>query len=247
VAGVQTVAGGQLVISEVMADPAEDGRDASYEWVELVNTGEGPVALDGWSLGDAKSASRIGGGVVVAPGGYVVVAGRDATFAPDVLVARVDEGEIGSGLNNDGDAVRLIDPGGAVVSAMSFGEDASVFAGPPAPDRGLTVGLRDAAAPADPASWAKTFRPTPGRPNEFPGEATATASAAPGGASPTPPPSPSIAAGGGDAAPSGGGDGGPDAAAWLVTGGAIGAGLVAGGLVVRRKWPDWKGVLRRGR
>ncbi|MFN0093269.1 MAG: lamin tail domain-containing protein [Dehalococcoidia bacterium] len=173
-AGVASGAG--LRLTEVLVDPAEAGRDNGFEWVEVRNDGPEPVDLTGWRVGDSRTADVLPS-LVVAPGEYVVIAGSDASFPDGVRVVRLADGTIGSGLNNDGDAVRLIDPSGAVVDSVSFGEDKT--AGPRAsrvPGPGETLGLDDA------GGWRVTTRPTPGSPNVLPPLPAATAE--PGGGGP---------------------------------------------------------------
>ena len=157
-----------LRISEVLSDPEEAGRDSAFEWVELVNTSATVIELSGWALGDARESDALPS-ASIPPGGFVVVAGKSATFAPGILVVRVADGEIGGGLNNAGDALRLIAPGGSEVDAMSFGDDNSVFDPPPlAPEAGRSLGSRAPGADPDARNWAITERPTPGEPNVFP-------------------------------------------------------------------------------
>lgn len=157
-----------LRISEVLSDPAETGRDAPYEWVELVNISGAPIELAGWALGDGKEADRLPS-LLVAPGAYVVVAGKAAILPAGVQVVRIPDGEIGAGLNNSGETLRLLTPDGAEADAISFGDDDSVFdPPPPAPGPGETLGVRNPASDPAAGNWGLTERPTPGEPNIFP-------------------------------------------------------------------------------
>lgn len=232
-----------LRISEFMSDPEEAGRDSPFEWVELVNAGDAAVDLEGWSIGDAGAVDVLGA-AVVAPGGYVVVAGRDASFPEGVAVARVGDGEIGRGLNNAGDVIRLLAPDGTVVDAISYGDNRSVFdAPPPEPGSGETLGLRHPRADASSQSWGVTLGPSPGSANRFPAPASPTESTS----------------GGGEERPEGTpravqlvevetGGNGPSELTWMVLGGAIVAGAAGATWTlgprlageVRRRW-------RRGR
>lgn len=150
-----------LRISEFASDPVEPGRDTAYEWVELQNTGPDPIDLAGWLLGDANEMDELPA-YVVPPGGFVVIAASSASFAADVPVVRVPDGDIGRGLNNTGDVIRLVAPGGIEADAVSYGDNASVNSpAPPAPDAGQTLGRDETGA------WRLTSRATPGGPNEF--------------------------------------------------------------------------------
>lgn len=158
-----------LRISEVLPDPAEPGTDAAFEWVELVNEGDTAIDLSGWRLGDARQLDPLPA-TIVPPGGSVVVAGRSALLPGDVTVVRVADGQIGSGLNNGGDSVRLVAPDGSIADALSFGSDSSISdPAPPAPGAGRSL-YRDRGG----GSWAVSIAPGPGQ-----------AEAAPAGSAPT--------------------------------------------------------------
>ena len=160
----------------MLADPVEPGVDRAYEWVELVNTSDAIVSTAGWAIGDAGAVDALPA-VEVPPGGYVVVAAEAAVLPVNVLVARVPDGSIGNGLNNAGDVVRLVSPAGAVVDAVSFGENREVFDSPPAAaGPGATLGARLSDG-GEAERWGETLRPSPGGPNVLP-EATPAAAAA---------------------------------------------------------------------
>lgn len=163
-----------LRISEVMADPAQSGRDAAYEWVELVNIGSEPVDLTGWKLADGTSATELPS-LVVPPGGYAVVAGASAELPASALVARPSSGQIGNGLGNTGDLLRLLSPSGEVTDEMSYGDNVKVFdPAPPAPDTAATLAVRDPNGEPASENWAISLRPTPGEANVFPQRAPGT-------------------------------------------------------------------------
>lgn len=164
-----------LRLSELMPDPPEAGNDAAYEWVEIVNTGTSPASTAGWQIGDAQATDAIPE-TTIEPGGYLVIAGPGAAFSEGIPVVRVADGRIGNGLNNNGDLVRLIAPGGTLVDSMSYGENTAAFDPPPAaPGAGETLGVREPGGVGG-ENWARTRLPTPGGPNLFdeagPDEAT---------------------------------------------------------------------------
>ena len=165
--GAPTSGPGVLRISEVMSDPAEAGKDAPYEWVELANPSTVAVDTTGWKLGDSSRTDALLA-VVVPAGGFVVVAGASAQFAEGVLVIRPPSGQLGGDLGNDGDQLTLVGPDSQVVDEMSFGSNVKVFdPAPAAPARGKTLGLVDVAADPARENWRETLRPTPGEPNVF--------------------------------------------------------------------------------
>jgi hypothetical protein len=154
-------------LSEIMSDPDETGADGTFEWIELMNTSTTTLDTAAWRIGDGKELDTLPA-QVVAPGEYVVVGGRSATLPDGVLVVRVADGQIGGGLNNSGDIVRLVSPDGTEADAISYGDNTSVFEpAPPAPGVGGTLGARVVESDPDSANWDLTERPTPGEANVF--------------------------------------------------------------------------------
>ncbi len=110
-----SLCGAQVVLNEIMADPARDwspsdGNDEYQsmqdEWVEIFNTGLEPVDITGWRLRDAVSDSswRFGFGGVIQAGHLLVVYGDEAYAWEDANgYARQ-----GLSLNNSGDVLTLV-------------------------------------------------------------------------------------------------------------------------------------------
>ena len=120
-----------LIISEVLADPPEglagdanrDGRRSSHqdEFIELYNAGSSRVSLAGWRLGETGALSgyfRFPADAVIEPGSYVVLfgGGNPSEF---IIPVYTDDGTIGDGLNDSGEAIRLINESGDEVSFLS--------------------------------------------------------------------------------------------------------------------------------
>ncbi len=228
--------------SEFVSDPEEDGRDAAFEWVELVNASDVPVDAGGWAIEDGAAHDALPAFVVPA-GGYLVVAGRLAEIAEGVLVARPADGEIGNGLGNNGDLLRLLAPDGTVADELSYGDRDDVFdPAPAAPGRGQSLGT-DAADDLPAAeSWRITGAVTPGRPNVFPA-ATAktpadTSTGETGGPSSTGSEAPGTEAVASD-------DGSP-LAAWVVLGGLGGLSVGVAAAALAPRIQRWRGRDRGG-
>ena len=126
-----SLAAANVVISEVLADPPEGptgdaNHDGQYdphedEFIELYNAGRRRISLAGWRLGDSGSLShyfRFPSGAVIEPGSYVVLfgGGHPAAFTVPVYT---DDGTIGDGLTNTGEAIHLIDQRGNEVAFLS--------------------------------------------------------------------------------------------------------------------------------
>ncbi len=110
-------------ISEVYAAAGRGRNDATYEWFELTNDGDQPLDLAGWTIADNTDADPLDG-VVVPPMASVVIGVSIEAHAN--LIPVIADGQIGNGLANAGDQLRLIDPAGLVVSAVSWGSDRSI-------------------------------------------------------------------------------------------------------------------------
>lgn len=226
-------------ISEIMSDPSQPGRDAEFEWVELVNVGLAPLELEGWTLSDGSSTTVLPAMTVPATG-YVVIAGASAPFPVGVVVVRAKGGQIGNGLGNDGDVIRLVAPDGTVVDEISYGDNTKVFdPAPPAPDPGETLGAIDPAAEPASENWLVTLQKTPGEPNVFPQRVTPVAAqpnSAGGATTPLQPLAPTQVEEDDD-------DGG-SIAPWMVLGGLGG---IAVGMAGAALWPRVRRFIERRR
>ncbi|MEK6233301.1 MAG: lamin tail domain-containing protein, partial [Planctomycetales bacterium] len=77
------------------------------EQVTLVNPGDQPVSLAGWTLQDESGARwKLDSAGVLGPGKRVVIVRGGQAMA----------------LNNDGDAVSLIDPFGEIIHQIAYGK-----------------------------------------------------------------------------------------------------------------------------
>lgn len=115
-----------LTISEAMFSPVSGPN----EFVEIWNGGSAPVNLTGWRLRDnVETDTIVGPDLILLPGRFAVIfendydtlAGvYDGLIPFEALVLRVTDGSIGNGLNNSGDAIRLISAAGDTVSIYSY-------------------------------------------------------------------------------------------------------------------------------
>ncbi len=156
---------GGIVLNEVQYDPAPPGTESKYEWVELHNRGGGEIALTGWRIADLR-AETVLPEASIPPGGFLVVAGEGfPELFPDFEGAIVTVGRIGNGLGNDGDLVRLLDPEGVEVDALSYGSDATAFdPSVPLVEAGHSLERVPAGLDTDVASdWVDQPAPSPGR------------------------------------------------------------------------------------
>lgn len=121
-----------LLISEILYDPAISGNDAAEEWAELYNPGPAAVQLTGWSIGDREAWDPLPE-ALLAPGAHALVAAdaaqaaRLALAAPERRILSLADGSLGGGLGNGGDVLRLRDPTGRLVDAVSYGDNLDAF------------------------------------------------------------------------------------------------------------------------
>jgi hypothetical protein len=147
-AAVPGISSGQVLINEYMPDPARDwDGDGVYdyrsdEWVEIINSGDSAVDLDGLLLRDAGDAAvwRYKFSGELAPGETRIVYGSDA------LAWEESTGfpQYGLSLNNAGDEILLFRTAAGetlMVDSASYGRSAL-------DDRSIGRTL------ADPSAWA---------------------------------------------------------------------------------------------
>lgn len=127
---------GALTINELLYQPAPSAGtpEARREWAELYNALPTAVSLDNFRLGDGEDEDILPA-FLLPPGGFVVVTGSEEAFRADFpdfagLLLELEDGTLGNGLNNAGDALLLRDPAGRLVDALSYGDDTSVFPTP---------------------------------------------------------------------------------------------------------------------
>ena len=127
-----------VVINEVLADPPSgDEGDANRdgirhsskdEFVEILNTGSDTIAIGGWELSDrnTKKPFTFPPDTKIAPGEYMVLfGGGDTTKIKSEFEGKifVDDGTIGGGLTNGGDAVFLITTSSDTIARAEWGKE----------------------------------------------------------------------------------------------------------------------------
>ncbi len=147
-----TVAVARLIISEVMYDP--DITEPDGEWFELFNSGDFPLDISGYRVGDEEVAGqgegmyRLPGGLVLGPRQALVIANRANAFrsqfqtAPDYELRDSDPAvpnlekytDWATGyveLLNTGDELIVMDARNRIVDAVSWGSSRLIL-DPPA-------------------------------------------------------------------------------------------------------------------
>ena len=139
-------AGANIVINEMLANPASDWNKNSEingmddEFVELFNSGKEPVDISGYVLKDTVFRST--------PGEYRIPDGT--TIKPEeFLTIFVSSSGVFQG--NDGDCIKLFDPSGNLVDENEY--------------KDATADVSFARIP-DGGEWGNSTTPTPGKPNQ---------------------------------------------------------------------------------
>lgn len=108
-----------VVISEFMADPTPPVRLPQAEWIELRNTGPGPVQLLNWRIGDDQGSSGAFPALQLQPDSSVIIcsSGNAAVLAPYGRVLPVSGFPT---LDNEGDLLWVRNASGRVMHAVSY-------------------------------------------------------------------------------------------------------------------------------
>lgn len=161
--GLAPTGAGDLLISEVLADPTES-PEREGEWVELYN----PTTTDRWLAGcaleDNSGRTRLPGEGVVPAGGFAVLAASDRVRPEARRGASVYSiGRIGNGLANAGDRV-ILRCDAIVIDGVSWGADDSALSPPPpAPGPGRSLARLDLGRMERPR-YTTNRAPSPGWP-----------------------------------------------------------------------------------
>ena len=112
-----------LRISEIMYHPVlEEDYEDWHEFIELHNPHDQAVSLDGWSLAGGVTYRFPAGAELPARGYAVVAKSRDRllALAGGDLDPAVVHGDYAGSLDNGGDTVALLAPGGTLVEAVTY-------------------------------------------------------------------------------------------------------------------------------
>ena len=104
-----------VVINEFLPNPA--GTDRGEEFVEIVNTSDEDVSLEGWSLSDEVGSDRhVFSGTLPAGGGLVIF----DTGEHDDIPASILSTSTYLSLNNSGDTITLQNDSGEAIDVVSY-------------------------------------------------------------------------------------------------------------------------------
>ena len=133
-----------VVIDEIMADPAPQINLPSNEWIELKNVSPNPVNLQNWRIGDATGQSGPMPNFMLQPDSFVIVCTGSAVAAMQVY-GRVISVTSFPSLDNDGDQLFLKSNTGLTIHAISY--SLSWYQNAVKSDGGWTLEMIDAKNP----------------------------------------------------------------------------------------------------
>ena len=108
-----------VLIDEIMADPAPQISLPSNEWIELKNVSANPVNLQNWRIGDASGQSGPMPNFILQPDSFVIICTGSAVGAMQVY-GRVISVTSFPSLDNDGDQLFLKSNTGLTIHAVSY-------------------------------------------------------------------------------------------------------------------------------
>ncbi|HZV71361.1 MAG TPA: lamin tail domain-containing protein [Saprospiraceae bacterium] len=141
-----------LIVSEINYHSSND-EDAG-DWFEIKNQLDIPVDLSGWSVRDDDDAHifTIPAGRIISAGGYLVLCENEADFIEVHPTVFQKLGDLGFGLGNGGDVIRLYDASGRLQLSICFDDIAPWIT--EADGNGYTLELGDAYVNLnDPFNW----------------------------------------------------------------------------------------------
>ncbi|HET9434025.1 MAG TPA: lamin tail domain-containing protein [Chitinophagaceae bacterium] len=151
-----------VVIDEIMADPAPQISLPSNEWIELKNVSDSPVNLQNWRIGDATSQSGPMPNFILEPDSFVIVCTGSAVAAMQVY-GRVISVTSFPSLDNDGDQLFLKSNTGLTIHAVNY--SSSWYQNAVKSDGGWTLEMIDTKNPcAGISNWKSSAHTQGGTP-----------------------------------------------------------------------------------
>src|SRR3954466_2642953 len=121
-AGAQTANRFDVVITEIMADPAPQVALANAEYIEIKNVSSVPFNLNGWKLSDASSNATISTSFVLQPDSFVVLCSNSNAPLVSVFGRTLGVSSFPS-LDNDADQLILRSPENRIIHAVAYSAD----------------------------------------------------------------------------------------------------------------------------
>jgi len=153
-----------VVIDEIMADPAPQVGLPNNEWIELKNVSSSPVNLQGWRIGDATSQSAGMPNFILQPDSFLIVCSPSSVMALSGFGNTVSVSGFPS-LGNEGDEIFLRSGNSRTVHAVSY--SSSWYQNTVKRDGGWTLEMIDTRSPcAGLTNWTASINAQGGTPGK---------------------------------------------------------------------------------
>lgn len=153
-----------LVISEIMADPAPSVGLPSYEWIELYNRSDHSIELAGMRISDATGTSTALPAYQLAAGAYVLIGSSAAASALRVYGNALGVTSFPS-LDNDGDLIVIKNAAGITLHAVRY--DVAWYGSSLKKEGGWTLEIIDPDKPClGPGNWTASTASIGGTPGQ---------------------------------------------------------------------------------
>jgi hypothetical protein len=153
-----------IVIDEIMADPAPQIGLPNSEWIELKNTSSVAINLQNWRIGDASSQSGPMQNFILQPDSFVIVCSSSAVTALSVFGNTITVTSFPS-LDNDDDQLYLKAANGKIIHAVSY--SSAWYKNELKKDGGWTLEMVDTKSPCEETNnWKASISSTGGTPGK---------------------------------------------------------------------------------
>lgn len=131
---INNTSAGDVVISEIMADPDPPLGLPNFEYVELHNTTSQAVDLSGWTLATGATLRPISAGII-GPNGYIILCKSEAAslFSPYGNTAALAS----LTLTNTGQPLQILDGEGMLIDSVTYAQ--GWYADPQKDDGGWSI------------------------------------------------------------------------------------------------------------
>ena len=133
-----------IVIDEIMVDPAPQVGLPNNEWIELKNTSAVAINLQGFRLADLTGQSGTMPSYLLKPDSFVIICTGSAVTAMSAFGPTISVTSFPS-LDNNGDQLSIISPQGRVIHAVNY--DISWYQNELKKDGGWTLEMIDTKNP----------------------------------------------------------------------------------------------------
>ena len=151
-----------IIIDEIMADPAPQVSLPANEWIELKNVSNSPVNLQNWRIGDASGQSGPMPVFILQPDSFVIVCTGSAVTAMQVYGNVISVTSFPS-LDNNGEQLFLKSNTDEIIHAVAY--SSSWYQNAVKSDGGWTLEMIDTKSPcSELTNWKPSIDPRGGSP-----------------------------------------------------------------------------------